>query len=55
MMDILWPLTSLTENEAHRFGRFLAAILEDVMRWHGDRSIFEKVNANSSCQNEKLS
>ena len=53
MMDILWPMTSCTENEAHRFGRFLAAILEDVMRWHGDKNIFEKVKANSSCNNEK--
>ena len=42
MTDISWPLTSCTENEAHRFGRFLAAILEDITRWH-DKSVFEKV------------
>ena len=36
-------MTSCTENEATRYGRFLAAMLEIVMRWHSERQIFEKV------------
>lgn len=40
--DITYTVTSCTENEAHRYGRFLAAMLEVVMRWHSKRDIFEK-------------
>ena len=40
--DITYTVTSCTENEAHRYGRFLAAMLEIVMRWHSSRDIFEK-------------
>ena len=35
--DITYTVTSCTENEAGRYGRFLAAMLETVMKWHGDR------------------
>ena len=41
--DITYTVTSCTEQEAHRYGRFLAAMLEIVMRWHSSREHFEKV------------
>ena len=40
--DITYTVTSCTENEAHRYGRFLAAMLATVMRWHKTKDIFEK-------------
>merc|ERR1719347_549001 len=40
--DITYTVTSCTENEAGRYGRFLAAMLETVMKWHGDRELFER-------------
>lgn len=40
--DITYSITSCTENEAMRYGRFLYAMLETVMRWHKSRDIFEK-------------
>ena len=40
--DITYTITSCTENEAHRYGRFLAAMLEIVMRWHKSKEIFDK-------------
>lgn len=42
MCDITYSVTLCTENEAHRYGRFLAAMLATVTRWHSDRSNFEK-------------
>ena len=39
--DITYTVTSCTENEAHRYGRFLAAMLDIVMRWHKSKEIFE--------------
>lgn len=44
--DITYSVTSCTENEANRYGRFLNAMLETVMRWHSDKAIFEKECAN---------
>ncbi|XP_023214735.1 THO complex subunit 2-like [Centruroides sculpturatus] len=44
--DITYTVTACTENEASRYGRFLYAMLETVMRWHSDKSIFEKECAN---------
>lgn len=41
--DITYSVTSCTENEANRYGRFLCAMLETVMRWHSERAIFDKV------------
>ena len=35
-------MTSCTENEAQRYGRFLAAMLGIVMGWHKSKEIFEK-------------
>merc|ERR1711953_485264 len=35
-------VTSCTENEADRYGRFLAAMLEIVMKWHKSKEVFEK-------------
>ncbi len=35
-------MTSCTENEAHRYGRFLAAMLEVVMRWHAKKETFDR-------------
>ncbi|KAI0218636.1 THO complex subunit 2 [Lamellibrachia satsuma] len=40
--DITWPMTSCSENEAHRYGRFLCAVLDDISRWHADKSVYEK-------------
>ena len=40
--DISWAITSCTENEAHRYGRFLNAILDDIMHWHSDKAVFDK-------------
>lgn len=40
--EIAYSVTSCTENEATRYGRFLSVMLETVMRWHADASVFEK-------------
>ncbi|ELU01720.1 hypothetical protein CAPTEDRAFT_223841 [Capitella teleta] len=40
--DISWALTSCTECEAHRYGRFLCVVLDDLMRWHKDKNVYEK-------------
>ncbi|KAK3752595.1 hypothetical protein QZH41_018789 [Actinostola sp. cb2023] len=40
--DISYTVASCTENEASRYGRFLCSMLEIVMRWHGDKKIYEK-------------
>ncbi|KAJ8298480.1 hypothetical protein KUTeg_025011 [Tegillarca granosa] len=40
--DITYTVTSCTENEAHRYGRFLCTSLETIMRWHSDKTIYEK-------------
>ena len=41
--DISYSLASCSENEAIRYGRFLEALLETVMSWHGDMNKFDKV------------
>ena len=41
--DIQFAATSCTENEAHRYGRFLCACLDTIQRWHGDKHLYEKV------------
>lgn len=40
--DITYTMTSCTENEAHRYGRFLCAVLENLMLWHSDKSVYDK-------------
>ncbi|XP_048243407.1 THO complex subunit 2-like [Haliotis rufescens] len=40
--DITYTVTSCTENEASRYGRFLCAALDTIMKWHSDSAIFEK-------------
>lgn len=40
--DISYTMCSCTENEANHYGRFLNSVLETVMRWHKDKSIFDK-------------
>ena len=35
--DITYTVNCCTENEAGRYGRFLAALLETVMKWHSDK------------------
>ena len=40
--DITYTVTCCTENEAGRYGRFLAAMLETVMKWHAEREAFER-------------
>ncbi|XP_049826219.1 THO complex subunit 2 isoform X2 [Aethina tumida] len=44
--DVTYSITSCTENEAMRYGRFLYAMLETVMRWHRSKDVFEKECAN---------
>jgi hypothetical protein len=45
--DITYSVTSCTENEANRYGRFLCAMLETVMRWHSEKATFEKVSSTN--------
>ncbi|XP_046666105.1 THO complex subunit 2 isoform X1 [Homalodisca vitripennis] len=40
--DITYSVTSCTENEANRYGRFLCNMLETVMRWHSKKEIFDE-------------
>ncbi|OWF53939.1 THO complex subunit 2-like isoform X2 [Mizuhopecten yessoensis] len=40
--DITYTVTCCTENEAHRYGRFLCAALDTIMRWHSNKGIYEK-------------
>ncbi|CAH8526766.1 unnamed protein product [Dicrocoelium dendriticum] len=40
--DITLPTSMCTEDEAHRYGRFLCAVLELVMRWHSSEEIFNQ-------------
>lgn len=42
LCDITCCITTCTENEATRYGRFLNALLETVMRWHSDQATFDK-------------
>ncbi|KAL3879965.1 hypothetical protein ACJMK2_032241 [Sinanodonta woodiana] len=44
--DITYTVSSCTENEAHRYGRFLCSCFETVMTWHSDKSMYEKECAN---------
>ena len=44
--DITYTVTSCTENEANRYGRFLCAMLETVMHWHSSKKIFDEDCAN---------
>ena len=44
--DITYTVTSCTENEANRYGRFLCAMLETVMHWHSSKKIFDDECAN---------
>ncbi|CAD7086049.1 unnamed protein product [Hermetia illucens] len=44
--DITYSVTSCTENEATRYGRFLCAMLETVMKWHADQTTFNRECAN---------
>ena len=41
--DITYLITCCTENEAHRYGRFLCCILEIVMKWRESEAIYKKV------------
>lgn len=40
--DISYTMSSLTENEAHNFGRFLCSLLKTVMAWHKDKNVFDR-------------
>ncbi|XP_017775974.1 PREDICTED: THO complex subunit 2 isoform X2 [Nicrophorus vespilloides] len=44
--DVTYTITSCTENEAMRYGRFLHAMLETLMRWHKSKDIFDKECSN---------
>uniref|UniRef100_A0A8D8ZLW5 THO complex subunit 2 n=1 Tax=Cacopsylla melanoneura TaxID=428564 RepID=A0A8D8ZLW5_9HEMI len=39
--DITYVVTLCTENEAHRYGRFLATLLDTIMHWHSSPAIYE--------------
>ena len=41
--DITYTVTNCTENEAHRYGRFLCASLDTIMKWHSSKEIYNKV------------
>ncbi|XP_049598530.1 THO complex subunit 2 isoform X1 [Syngnathus scovelli] len=43
---IIYTVASCTENESHRYGRFLCCMLETVTRWHSDRAVYEKECGN---------
>uniref|UniRef100_UPI00193A5896 THO complex subunit 2-like n=1 Tax=Styela clava TaxID=7725 RepID=UPI00193A5896 len=40
--DISYTVVCFSENEASRYGRFLASMLEIVMRWHKEKEVYEK-------------
>uniref|UniRef100_A0A183SXM5 THO complex subunit 2 n=1 Tax=Schistocephalus solidus TaxID=70667 RepID=A0A183SXM5_SCHSO len=40
--DITLPISMCSEDEAHRYGRFLCAVLDLVMRWHSSEEIFSQ-------------
>lgn len=44
--DITYMVTSCTENEANRLGRFLCAMLDTVMRWHRNKETYDDECAN---------
>ncbi|KAL8617110.1 hypothetical protein ACOMHN_014280 [Nucella lapillus] len=44
--DITYTMTSCTENEAHRYGRFLSCTLDTIMKWHSSTQVYEKECAN---------
>ncbi|XP_019767438.2 THO complex subunit 2 isoform X1 [Dendroctonus ponderosae] len=44
--DVTYSIISCTENEALRYGRFLFAMLETVMKWHKSKETFEKECSN---------
>uniref|UniRef100_A0A3B5LJZ0 THO complex subunit 2 n=1 Tax=Xiphophorus couchianus TaxID=32473 RepID=A0A3B5LJZ0_9TELE len=43
---IIYTVASCTENESHRYGRFLCCMLETVTRWHSNRAVYEKECVN---------
>ncbi|XP_065574559.1 THO complex subunit 2-like isoform X2 [Artemia franciscana] len=40
--DITHTINSCSEYECRRFGRFLFMSLQTVMRWHGDKAVYER-------------
>ncbi|CAB3360322.1 Hypothetical predicted protein [Cloeon dipterum] len=44
--DITYMVTSCTENEANRLGRFLCAMLDTVTRWHKSKETYDDECAN---------
>ena len=40
--DITYTVTSCSENEAHRYGRFLQAMLDIMLRWWRSKEVFDK-------------
>ena len=44
--DITCTLSCCTENEAGRYGRFLAETLAGLMRWHSDQALYDAECAN---------
>ncbi|CAB0008239.1 unnamed protein product [Nesidiocoris tenuis] len=45
--DISYSVMSCSENEASRYGRFLCAVLQNIMRWHSSKDIYEQECANT--------
>jgi THO complex subunit 2 len=40
--DISYTTAMCTENEARRYGRFLALLLEMISRWHQNKDVYDK-------------
>lgn len=47
LKNIVVPISSCTENEARRYGRFLSDTFQLVGHWHGDKSVFDAECANT--------
>ncbi|KAF6204563.1 hypothetical protein GE061_018723 [Apolygus lucorum] len=45
--DITFAVMSCSENEASRYGRFLCAVLQNIMRWHSSNEIYDKECAHT--------
>ena len=41
--DVSFTISSLSENEASRYGRFLYTMLEIVSKWHSSKTTYDKV------------
>lgn len=47
LKNVVVPISSCTENEARRYGRYLSETFELVGHWHSDKSVFDAECANT--------